>query len=207
MGRLGLSSGYGSPGDHKCGHRLFYTHAVNLLFIAALTISSAVASSQPTPTADASLQWLAPLVGVWETTDTYHPVSGSPSVENAVRTCEFVMRDSYLQCETVVTRPGGGGRTYRFLINHNPGFNRFEMISIWSNVRHKLVQALVPDAERRRWRFSNVAVIGLDEPPTAQRSELVIESADRITWTGWRIKEGDDTATSLSFVETWVRRK
>ena len=35
----------------------------------------------------------------------------------------------------------GGGRTYRFLINHSPEFSRFEMVSIWSNVPHKLVGA------------------------------------------------------------------
>ena len=177
------------------------------LFLAALAIGGMDAPSQPSPATSSSMQSLAPLVGVWETSDTYHPVSGKPSVENAVRTCEFVMREAYLQCETVVTRPGGGGRTYRFLINHNPEFNRFEMISIWSNVRHKLVQALVPDAGHRRWRFSNLEVIGLKEAVTAQRSELVIESPDRITWTGWRLTPGDETAASLSFLEQWVRRK
>jgi hypothetical protein len=186
---------------------LFYTRVVNFLLLATLAIGAMDAASQPSPATSSSIQRLAPLVGVWETSDTYHPVSGPPSVENAVRTCEFVMRESYLQCETVVTRAGGGGRTYRFLINHNPEFNRFEMISIWSNVRHKLVQALVPDDDHRRWRFSNLDVIGLKEPPTASRSELVIESPERITWTGWRLKSGDDTAASLSFVESWVRRK
>lgn len=153
------------------------------------------------------MQSLTPLIGVWETSDTYHPVSGSPSTERGVRTCEFVMRNTYVQCETVVTRANGGGRTYRFLINHNPDFNRFEMVSIWSNVSHKLIQAVVPNSQRTRWRFSNLDVIGLKEEPSAHWSELVFESSDRIVWTGRRIKgQKNPSDASLSFVETWVRR-
>ena len=31
----------------------------------------------------------------------------------------MIMHGSYLQCESVVSRPNGTGRTYRFLINYN----------------------------------------------------------------------------------------
>ena len=84
--------------------------------------------------------WLAPFVGVWETTDTYHPAKGEPVVERATRTCEMVMQGSYLQCESVATRPGSAGCTYRFLINYNRTAKRFEMLSLWSNVPHKAIQ-------------------------------------------------------------------
>ena len=178
-----------------------------MLLLVVILASGPTDTSQQVPGDGPSMQWLASLVGVWDTTDTYYPVTGSPIVENAVRTCEFVMRETYLQCETVVTRPAGGGRTYRFLINHNPDFSRFEMVSIWSNVRHKLVQALVPDDERRRWRISNLEVIGLREQSAEQHSELVVESSGRILWTGWRVKDGEDPAAAKpSFVESWTRR-
>ena len=45
-------------------------------------------ATQPPP---ASLDWLAPLVGVWATEDTYHPVKGNPVVEHGTRTCALVM--------------------------------------------------------------------------------------------------------------------
>jgi hypothetical protein len=81
-----------------------------MLVIAAFVLTAA----QP------AMDWLAPFVGVWETTDTYHPLQGEPIVERATRTCQMVMQGSYLQCESVATRPGGGGRTYWFLINYAP---------------------------------------------------------------------------------------
>jgi hypothetical protein len=151
-----------------------------------------------------SMRWLQPLVGVWATEDTYHPRSGSPTVERAVRTCDLVMRGSYLQCESVVT--AGRDRTYRFLLNYNPTMARFEMLSVWSNVPHKLAQMLTPDVTRRRWHVENLAVIG-DRESSAHWSDLVLESADRIVWTGRRVTAGGDPATApISFVETWTRR-
>ena len=60
--------------------------------------------------------------------------------------------------------------------------------------------------DRRRWQFTNVAVIGDDEPMSNHRSELVFESNERIVWTGRRVAPGGDFATSpLAFVETWTR--
>lgn len=152
-----------------------------------------------------STAWLQPFVGVWATEDTYHPVSGQPIVERAVRTCELVMRGSYLQCESVVTRGDGRDRTYRFLLNYNPTMSRFEMLSLWSNVPHKVAQMLAPDSARRRWRVQNLVVIG-DLELATHWSELVFDGDDRIVWTGRRVSAGGDPATSpISFVETWRR--
>ncbi|HWI17073.1 MAG TPA: hypothetical protein VNT81_04975 [Vicinamibacterales bacterium] len=157
--------------------------------------------------AQPAVEWLSPLVGVWNTTDTYQPLQGAPIVENAVRTCRPVMRNAYLECETVVERPNGTGRTYRFLINYNRTTSRFEMLSIWSNVPHKAVQSLSPNATRDRWILENIAVIGDNEDPGTHWSELVVESSDRIVWTGRRVKAGTDPRTSpISFNEIWTRR-
>jgi hypothetical protein len=157
--------------------------------------------------AQPSVDWLAPLIGVWNTTDTYQPLKGAPIVENGVRTCRPVMHNAYVECETVVERPNGTGRTYRFLINYNRTTSRFEMLSIWSNVPHKLVQSLTPNAARDRWLFENVAVVGDDEALATHWSELVVESRDRIVWTGRRVKAGADPRTSpISFNEIWTRR-
>jgi hypothetical protein len=158
--------------------------------------------------AQPATDWLAPFVGVWETTDTYYPVKGAPIVERATRTCEMVMRGSYLQCETSVTRPDGTGRAYRFLVNYNRTSARFEMLSLWSNVPHKAVQVLSPNDTRDRWVFRELATIGDDEPLAPHYSELVFESPSRIVWTGRRISPGggDPQAAPLSFVETWTKR-
>lgn len=154
-----------------------------------------------------STAWLQPLAGVWDTEDTYYPLSGQPQVERAVRTCEPVMRATYLQCESVVTRADGRDRTYRFLLNYNPTMSRFEMLSLWSNVPHKVAQVLTPDATRRRWRIENLVVIG-DLDLATHWSELVFDGDDRIVWTGRRATAGGDPATApISFRETWLRRK
>jgi hypothetical protein len=177
------------------------TRAIAIAFILSGGVPlDADAQDAPTPA------WLQPFVGVWDTEDTYHPVSGQPIVERAVRTCELVMRGSYLQCESVVTRADGRDRTYRFLLNYNSTMSRFEMLSLWSNVPHKVVQALTPDVTRRRWHIENVAVIG-DPAPASHWSDLIFESADRIVWTGRRVTAGVDPARApISFVETWRRR-
>lgn len=157
--------------------------------------------------AQPSMSWLSPLLGVWATTDTYHPVTGAPIVESATRTCRAVMHDAYLECETVVVRPNGTGRTYRFLINYNRTTARFEMLSIWSNVPHKAVQTLAPNAQRDRWIIEDLAVIGDDGGANDHWSELVIETADRIVWTGRRVTGGGDPRTApISFQEIWTRR-
>ena len=158
------------------------------------------------PAAQPAVSWLSPLHGVWATIDTYHPVSGEPIVERATRTCRTVMHDAYVECETVVARPDGTGRTYRFLINYNRTTSRFEMLSIWSNVPHKAVQTMAPNSGRDRWTIEDLAVIGDDGSSNEHWSELVIESADRIVWTGRRVTGGvDPKAAPISFHETWTR--
>lgn len=182
--------------------RLRFPALCSLVLGSLLALTPTVASAQP------SIGWLDFLVGVWDTEDTYHPATGKPTVERGVRTCALVMRESYLQCETLVDRGEGRGRTYRFIANYNATVKRFEMLSIWSNVPHKLVQSLTPDAARRTWRFENIAVVGDDEPLSANWSELVIESPERIVWTGRRITAGADPANApLSFRETWTRQR
>ena len=158
--------------------------------------------------AQPATDWLTPFVGVWETIDTYQPVTGEPIVERATRTCDVVMRGSYLQCETVVSRPNGGGRVYRFLINYNRTMQRFEMLSLWSNVPHKAVQSMVPNDARDRWLMRELAVVGDDEPLSPHYSELVFERPDRIVWTGRRVTDGADPASApISFVEIWTRQR
>lgn len=172
-----------------------------------LLLSFAIVAGGPAVFAQPAIGWLDPLVGVWETEDTYYPVTGAPIVERAVRTCARVLHDVYLRCETVATRPDGRGRTYWFLVNYNGTEQRFEMLSLWSNVPHKAIQALTPDVERRRWRIVHVAVIGDGGGSNDHWSELVIESPQRIIWTGRRVARGGDPATSpMSFRETWTRR-
>jgi hypothetical protein len=164
--------------------------------------------AQPSPGVESlpATAWLESFVGVWRTEDTYYPLQGAPIVEGATRTCAFVMAGSYLQCETVAETGRGAGRVYRFLLNYNPSSRRFEMASLWSNVPHKLVQALTPDTERRRWRVVNVAVVGDDEPMADHWSEIVFEDRDHVVWTGRRIGPGIAPADAPpAFRETWVR--
>ena len=156
--------------------------------------------------AQPSVDWLAPLSGTWQTEDTYYPVRGSPIVERGIRTCRTVMHGAYMECETVVSRPNGTGRTYRFLMNYNGTTSRFEMLSIWSNVPHKAVQALTPNGTRDRWVIEDLAVIGDDGSSNEHWSELVI-SGDRVVWTGRRITGGIAPADApISFVEMWTRQ-
>lgn len=169
--------------------------------VVILLLAAGAAEAQPAP----SVAWLSPLIGVWATRDTYHPVSGKPIVEEATRTCKLVMHDAYLECESVVKRPDGTGRTYRFLINYNRITSRFEMLSIWSNHPPKAVQSLAPNAARDRWILEDVAVVG-DNESSDHWSELVIENEKRIVWTGRRVTDGvDPRSAPISFSETWTR--
>ena len=171
------------------------------LVVVILLLVTGVAQAQPQP----SVAWLSPLIGVWATRDTYHPEKGDPIVEDATRTCRLVMHDAYLECESVVKRANGTGRTYRFLINYNRITSRFEMLSIWSNHPPKAVQSLAPNAARDRWILEDVAVVGDDEQ-SDHWSELIIESGQRIVWTGRRVKGGiDPRSAPISFSETWTR--
>jgi hypothetical protein len=157
--------------------------------------------------AQPATDWLQPFIGVWETVDTYHPVTGSPIVERAQRTCEIVMQGSYLQCETVASRPSGGGRTYRFLMNYNRTVKRFEMLSLWSNVPHKLVQSMTPNTARDRWSIRELAVVGDDESLAPHYSEIVFERPDRIVWTGRRVTANANPASApISFIDIWTKK-
>ena len=173
------------------------------LAMVALFLPSA---SPPTSGAQPATEWLTPFVGNWETVDTYQPLAGAPIVERARRTCEMVMQGAYLQCETVVSRPSGGGRTYRFLINYNRTMKRFEMVSLWSNVPHKAIQSMMPNAARDRWTLRELAVVGDDEPLSPHYSEIVFEQPGRIVWTGRRLTGGGDPASApISFVDIWTK--
>ena len=156
--------------------------------------------------AQSPLDALRPLIGVWDTHDTYQPETGAPIVERGVRTCELVMHGSYIQCETVAPRPNGRERSYRFLINFNRDSSRYEMLSIWSNIPPKLVQQLTPmEDENRRWRITNIAIVGGER--SDHWSELVLETPQRIVWTGRRVRPGQNPAEApISFVDTWTKR-
>ena len=148
-----------------------------------------------------------PLVGVWDTEDTYHPADGPPIVETGVRTCSLVLRDQYLQCDTEAVNAQGVERTYRWMINYNSVMSRFEMLSIWSNVPFKAVSALEALEHDQGWWLRSVAVVGDTETDPPSYSEIVLETADSIVWTGRRVSDGvlpEDAP--VSFVETWIRR-
>lgn len=173
------------------------TSKLRILHLLVL-LAPAPAMAQP------SVDWLSALAGTWQTEDTYHRASGSPIVERATRTCRLVMHGTYMECETVVARPNGTGRTYRFLINYNRTTSRFEMLSIWSNVPHKAIQTLTPNGARNRWIIEDLAVIGDDGSSNEHWSELVV-TGDRIVWTGRRVTGGiDPSVAPISFVETWT---
>ena len=157
--------------------------------------------------AQSEMEALQVLTGVWDTEDTYHPQDGDPIVERGIRTCELVLREQYLQCQTEATNARGVERTYRWMINYNSVTDRYEMLSIWSNVPFKSVSALEPLEDDRGWRLSGVALIGDTEPASPSYSEMVLESPDRIVWTGRRLSEGVAPEDApVSFIEIWVRR-
>ena len=80
------------------------------------------------------------------------------------------------------------------------------MLSLWSNVPHKSVQAMTPNDARDRWSLRELAVIGDDEPLSPHYSEIVFEQAGRIVWTGRRVPSGGDPASApISFVDIWTK--
>jgi hypothetical protein len=63
---------------------------------------------------------------------------------------------------------------------------------------------MTPSPARDRWILEDVAVVG--DEPSDHWSELVVEGANRIAWTGRRVATGGDPRTSpISFSEIWTR--
>lgn len=175
--------------------------------IAAILLLLVAGSRPGCVSAQSVEEELRALIGTWETVDTYHPLEGQPSVETGVRTCELALRNQYLQCDTNAVNAQGTERSYRWMINYNRITERFEMLSIWSNVPFKSVSALESLEGGDGWRLTGVALVGDTEEYPPSYSEMVVESPNRIVWTGRRLTEGvSPESAPISFVETWVRR-
>lgn len=173
--------------------------------VVALALATALLPSDAA--AQSVAEAFSPLLGTWETEDTYHPVDGPPSVETGIRTCRLVLRDQYLQCDTEAVNAEGTERSYRWMLNYNRILDRFEMLSVWSNVPFKSVSRLDALDDGHGWRLSSVALVGDNEEYPPSYSEMVVESGSRIVWTGRRITEGQPPEEApISFIETWVRR-
>lgn len=173
--------------------------------VLALTLATGLFPSNAT--AQSVAEAFSALVGTWETEDTYHPVDGPPSVETGIRTCRLVLRSQYLQCDTEAVNSEGTERSYRWMINYNRILDRFEMLSVWSNVPFKSVSRLDPLEQGHGWSLRSVALVGDNEEYPPSYSEMVVESGSRIVWTGRRITEGQPVEEApISFVDTWVRR-
>ena len=149
------------------------------LTVVLFLLASAEAAAQP------AVSWLSPLVGAWaHDRHLSSRVRASRSSRAAAERAAWSCMTPILSAKRSSRGANGTGRTYRFLINYNRTTSRFEMLSIWSNVPHKAVQTLAPNSGRDRWIIEDLAVIGDDGSSNEHWSELVIESADRIVWTG-----------------------
>jgi hypothetical protein len=163
-----------------------------------------VASAQ---TLQERLQLLAPLVGTWDTEDTYRPDSAKPAVERGVRRCAFAVADRYVECITRGTNAAGRTREYRFYLTWDPDRGRYTMLSFWSNVGNMSLTTFTIDSTGKVWDIRGTAPYVENGVESRTWSTLTIVAPDAIEWVG-RINRSTDAPTSwpVTFRETWKRR-
>src|SRR5688572_24214767 len=82
---------------------------------------------------DNSIRDLHMLIGKWKTEDIYMKGTPSELIDKGERTCQYILNDTYINCETISVNSTGARRKYQFLINYNNITGQYEMISIYSN--------------------------------------------------------------------------
>lgn len=151
---------------------------------------------------------LAPLVGTWDTEDTYRPDSPSPSVERGERRCAFTMLDQYVECTTRGRNASGREREYRFYLTWDADRGRYTFLSIWSNTGGMSLTTFTIDSTGQEWDIRGTTPYVEDGVEHRSWSTLRWVNADSIVWTGRQnLSSERPDAWPITFRETWRRRR
>ncbi len=99
------------------------------------------------------------LVGEWEGRSTFY----YPREEGRVRAyeksrtrCSYILKNTYIQCDTSWTRDGGGERTLRLHLNYNNLDKGYQVLYIYDNWPRHVSYLMQYDEEKKAFvGFSN----------------------------------------------------
>lgn len=182
--------------------------AISVGVLVLASVASAPAAAQGTaPGATEAMRRLSIFVGTWDVDDVYRSASGRESRETGTRTCSWVLGGAYVECVTRGRNQAGREREYRWLINHDPERNRYDIVSVFQNWTGKLHQTMRLDSAGTTFeiRAPSSTDDGVEQWTWAR---LVFDGPDRAVWTSWRNRETESPSTwTQSTRETWVRRR
>lgn len=146
------------------------------------------------------------LIGTWDVEEAMVSGSNLTVAEKGLRTCSYILSDTYILCETRSRGQNGKERIYQFFINYNKLDKKFEMISIYSDWDRKRFDTITIDEKAGRWNL-------MGAPTTENGVErriwgvIQFEGTDKFIWTVRRNKATDTPMEWTEiFRETAVRR-
>ena len=146
-----------------------------------------------------TLSWL---IGEWTFEDA--AVDGS-YWERGTRSCEWVLHDQYIRCESQGVSNSGHERSYYFIVGYNSMDSRYEMIGLTSSYPRQNLYIIEPSRDGHTLELSNH--FWTDDG-------LVPSNSATISYNGedeyvWRIRTGDmDPSTgrrAVGFIDTVKR--
>lgn len=153
-------------------------------------------------TASASAQdrmaLLRPLVGEWETADTYETTSG-PFMERGIRRCHEALKGSYIECVSATTRRDGVPREYRWLFSWDTTKQAYTLVQFWSDVSGHSVTTMTPDTTGRVWDLRSATPAAAGRPERRSWGTLEFVGATEIVWVG-RANSADEPPDRWSHV-------
>ena len=97
-------------------------------------------------------------IGEWrgEATLSYPREEGrEPREETVAVSCNYILKDTYIQCDTAWTRADGRTRTFRLHFNHIEEDNVFQTLFIYDNYPHHVSYPLRFDAKTNAYLGSS----------------------------------------------------
>lgn len=176
------------------------TPAVLAIFCLKLLFFTPVIAQQT------SVKDLKVLIGTWDVEEVEISSSGEKPLERGVRSCSYILMDTYILCETRA-RLNGKERVYQWMINYNQVDKRFEMVGVFSNWGRKTFETIIVQDNGSRWDVKREPNV---ENGVERRVWGTVEftGTDKFVWTV-KINKSTDLPTDWKpmFRETSLRKK
>lgn len=104
--------------------------------VSTLTCLAAMPGIATEPENEKSINDLEFLIGEWEGQSTFlypRDEDRSPAHETVQVSCAYVLKDSYIQCDTAWTNADDRTRTFRLHFNHNQLDEAYQVLFIYDN--------------------------------------------------------------------------
>lgn len=169
---------------------------VAVFFFAALIPVQSMAQ-EPSPIR--TLSWL---VGEW----TFEDVAVDGTYwERGTRSCEWVLHDQYIRCESVGVSNSGHERSYYFIVGYNSRDSRYEMVGLTSSFPRQNLYIIEPSGDGHTLELRNHFWTDKGLEPSNDAT-ITYNGQDQYVW---RIRTGEEDPTNgrrtVGFVDTVTR--